>query len=219
MIFAIALAFTERLIPSTLYAKLIRRLLKIAVKSHSHSMKPYRIPLNLLHKFSLTEITTTIATDAFDCPSLLTQLESAGLTYFYDSFCTNLISGSSDEERFKLALAAAGGDTHFTSFLIPFLMRLGINMVGTRSRLNKRCRYGSGGGFVEKFESKRPGTRLVVGDHGMIDVNNTIDVEDLIRGEADKAKFACTDYTYFLDPRFAEFGSTPQRQRVNLPKR
>ena len=199
------LAFTERLIPSTLYAKLIRRLLKIAVKSHSHSMKPYRIPLNLLHKFSLTEDYYDHRDGrAFDCPSLLTQLESAGLTYFYDSFTAlNLISGSSDEERFKLALAAAGeGHALYLVFnSVPDAVghKYGGDSLEAKQALSVMDRAVQD--FVEKFESKRPGTRfLVVGDHGMIDVNNTIDVEDLIRGEADKAKIRLgTDYTYFLD--------------------
>ena len=199
------LAFTERLIPTTFYAKAIRKLIKFAVKSHPHSMKPYRIPLNLLHKFALTEdYYDHRDTRAFEHPNLLAMLEDAGLTYFYDSFTAlNLISGGSDKERFALALAAAekGHALYFVFNSVPdaFGHKYGGNAPETKTALSKMD--SSLQDFVEEFESRRPDSRFIfVGDHGMVDVEKTIDVEEVIKTKAGKAKLRLgKDYTYFLD--------------------
>lgn len=199
------LAFTERLVPTTFYAKAIRKLIKIAVKTHPHSMKPYRIPLNLLHKFALTEdYYDHRDARAFDHPNLLGQLDNVGLTHFYDSFTAlNLVSGSSDEERFALALAGAeeGHALYFVFNSVPDAIghKYGGNSPETKAALS--VMDSALQDFVEEFESRRPDTRfIVVGDHGMVDVENTIDIEEIIKAKANKAKLRLgTDYTFFLD--------------------
>ena len=199
------LAFTERLIPATFYAKAIRKLIKTAVKAHPHSMKPYRVPLNLLHKFSLTEdYYDHRDARAFDHPNLLAQLDKKGLSYFYDSFTAlNLVSGSSDKERFSLALAAAKKNhaLYFVFNSVPDAIghKYGGNSPDTKlalSIMDKALKD-----FVEEFESRRPDTRfIIVGDHGMVDVENTIDLEEIIKAKAKKEKLRLgKDYTFFLD--------------------
>lgn len=199
------LAFTERLIPITFYAKAIRKIVKFFVKAHPHSMKPYRIPLNLLHQFALTEdYYDHRDKKAFNHPSLISMLEKAGLTYFYNSFTAlNLISGGTDEERFKLAIDAAdkGHALYFVFNSIPdaFGHKYGGDAPETKIALSKMDN--SLKNFVNEFDTKRPDSRFIfVGDHGMIDIDETINVEDIILAKAKKSKLILgKDYTYFLD--------------------
>ena len=199
------LAIVERLVPSTIFAKALRKLIKIAVKAHPHSMKPYRIPLDILHKFSLTEdYYDHRDIRAFQSPNLLTQVENAGLTYFYDSFTAlNLVSGGSDKERFNLALNAAeeGHSLYLVFNSVPDSVG---HKYGGDSAEMKKALFSLDSDlrdFVTSFEERRPGTRfVVVGDHGMVDVEKTVDVGQIIEAAAAKEKLRLgTDYTYFLD--------------------
>lgn len=168
-------------------------------------MKPYRIPLDILHKFTLTEDYYDHRDKrAFKQPSLISLLDEAGLTYFYESFTAlNLISGSSDKERFKDALDAADKE-HALYFIFNSVPDAAGHKYGGNSKSTQNALRQMDADlerFVNEFESKRPGTRyFFVGDHGMIDVEETINVEDIILNQAKKNKLKLgKDYTYFLD--------------------
>ncbi|MDA7856279.1 alkaline phosphatase family protein [Gammaproteobacteria bacterium] len=198
-------SYIEKIFKITFIAKAIRKVIKIFVKFHSHSMKPYMIPLNMLDNFSLTEDYFDHRDPrAFGEQDVLSSIKKANMTYFYDSFTAlNLISGGSDSERFKLALDAADSDHVFYLVFNSIPDALGHKFGGdspeTKEGLKKMDRDLKS--FVEKFEQKRKDTRFIfVGDHGMVDVEDNFNVEDIILKNAKINNLVLgKDFTYFLD--------------------
>lgn len=199
------LHFSERIVRYPVYRKALRKFLKFCIRSNPHRMKPYRIPLNLLHLFSLTEDYYDHRDPrAFGRQDLLALMEQRGLTYFYDSFTAlNLPQGGKDAERFKVALAAAS-EKHalyliFNSVPDSYGHRFGGDSVETKSALSKMDADLQA--FVEEFEKHRPGSQYVfLGDHGMLDVQHKIDVEHILQRICISERLvAGKDYSYFLD--------------------
>ena len=198
-------SYIEKLLPFTLIAKAIRRVIKIFVKFHSHSMKPYRIPLNILDNFSLTEdYFDHRDARAFDEQDVLSSIKKANMTYFYDSFTAlNLISGGSDSERFELALDAADSGHVFYLVFNSVPDALGHKFGGESTEMREGLRKLDDDlrVFVREFEKKRNDTRFIfLGDHGMVDVEENFNAKDIILKNAKAENLVLgKDFTYFLD--------------------
>jgi predicted AlkP superfamily pyrophosphatase or phosphodiesterase len=168
-------------------------------------MKPYRIPLNILNNFSLTEdYFDHRDSRAFDGQDVLSSIKKAKMTYFYNSFTAlNLIASGSDSERFKLALDAADSEHVFYLVFNSVPDALGHKFGGDSAETKKGLKVmdDSLKLFVEEFEKKRKDTQFIfVGDHGMIDVEDNFNAEEIILKNAKAENLVLgKDFTYFLD--------------------
>ncbi len=199
------LDLAERLIPIRQASRLLRRLVRRMAAKQPHRMNPYRIPLDILHCFTLTEdYYDHRDPGAFDVPTLFRLLEQRGESYFYDSYTSlNFPRSSSDGERLAMVLDAAK-DRHslymiYNSTPDHFGHLYGAGAPETVAALRRMD--GELEKFLGEFERHRPGSSYVfLGDHGMVEVEKRLDVGAIVRKAARSAGLRIRrDYLYFLD--------------------
>ena len=191
----------------------IRRYVDNMFRRRGITMPSYRIPIPWLKHFALTEdLIDHRDRAAFPAPSLLTQLTAAGRSYFYDSFTALGFKSPyhSDQSRLDAVCQEVSSGNHDL-----YLIYIGTpDMVGHRygpdseqltNALGDLDR--SIGEFVGEAERQSPGNRYVfVGDHGMLRVTDTVDLEpDIRRVLRQLGLRAGRDVLYFLDSTMARF--------------
>ena len=203
--FLMAFNLFECLLPKNRYYKFYRAKLSKFLKRYSQGMSIYNIPFSFLPYFSLTEDQYDHRTpEAFPVPSILEHIESAGESYYYDSFTAlNLPSNGTDNNRLNMALEAAE-DSHLLYLVyISLPDGLGHKYGPLSAQLMDGLRQmdSSLEAFVKQFESKREGSQYIfLGDHGMVPVVEYVDIEKQLFAEAKRLKFKIRkDYIYFLD--------------------
>lgn len=184
-------------------------------------MPTYLIPFSWLRYFALTEDQVDHRLpDAFPEKSILTLLDEAGKSYFYETFSALGMRSkySSDADRFSAVIrdgkvsvkdlyliyvAAADTYGHFYGPDSPKFREL-------LTRLDREIEC-----FVRDFESVAPNTRyLVVGDHGMTNVSVKFDALSEIKGLLKYVKLLPgRDVIYFLDSTMIRFWFLNDRAR------
>lgn len=179
---------------------------------------PAFIPLHLLPLIGVTEDRVSVhGPGAFPVPSIFDQLREQGRTYRFLMF-PDLFG---DDEAVLDASLRAVGDGH-DLYLLQFSdSDARCHLHGSESEvrrkvareLDRKVRL-----VVEAFERAyaEPGF-MVVGDHGMMDVDATVDVASAVHGRAARAGLRHgRDYLLFLDSTLARLWSFNSRARAAL---
>jgi predicted AlkP superfamily pyrophosphatase or phosphodiesterase len=194
-----------RLSNKRLYKKVIRKLLWWINKDINHIYKPYFIPIMHLEYFTLTEDYFEMDDPRqFKTGSLLTDLVDTGGSYFTESF-TSLsdnasLTALSKEEIFLNAL----DDQHDLYFLYIGEIDMIGHEYGPKSNEMRLalCELDT---RIEKIKNEvdkkySDSTILILGDHGMANVTNQVDVSKIIKFYADKLNLEeYVNYLSFLD--------------------
>jgi len=169
----------------------------------------YEIPLRLLPRIALTEDERELHLPGWsDTETLFDVMRESGLSFYFDTFASLTMTMTSDEERAS-RLCRLFGEKYFDLYLIyvgegdgtghdfgphsPEARRMNRNVDGRIQKLSNA--------FFRAF----PGGRLVaIGDHGMLEVKQRINVDALIFDAAKKAGLEWErDFDYFLDSTMA----------------
>lgn len=188
-------------------------------------MKTYFIPHRWLPYFALTEDRVDHRErGAFPRPSLLSLLEDAGGTYYYDSFSALGFRApySSDSERLQAVLKdlrANPKDLYLIYQTAPDAAghRYGPDSAGLHAAL--RVLDNDIARFVAEAESVRPSGRYVfLGDHGMTAVDRKFDAEgEISRLLSSVGLSRHRDVVYFLDSTLVRLWAMSARARAALP--
>ncbi len=180
--------------------------MKRYLKRRSSGMSPYEIPVSLLSYWSLTEDQTDHRNEnAFPTPSILSLIEKAGGSYFYDSFTAlNLPANGSDEDRLQMVLDEAKERAHdLTLIYISAPDHYGHKFGPESDELNRALNQMDGDlkSFTEKFQQLIPDSNFVfLGDHGMIPVTQSFDAGNHLSALAKSLGLKLKkDFIYFLD--------------------
>jgi len=197
--------FFESLIPKNKYYKYYRRKLAAFLRKYTEGMSIYNIPFSFLPYFSLTEDKIDhCQKGAFSIPSILERIEENNKFYYYNSFTAlNMPPNGPDSNRLRLALDAAdeGYDLYLVFISMPDALGHGYGplsneLLGGMRRMDEMLEN-----FYQSFEVKRPGsTYIFLGDHGMVPVQEYLDVEIVLKSSSKRMGLALhKDYIYFLD--------------------
>lgn len=221
--------FMARLFPARFSDRVHKRLRgKLAQRFRRRGihMPPFLIPFTWLRYFSLTEdrIDHRLS-NAFPQASILTLLEQAGRSYFYDSFTALGFTSPhrTDAARLKAVVQDATAepkDLYLVYIAAPDAWghRLGPDAPEFQLVLNKLDQDLAE--FVSELERVSPGNRYIfLGDHGMVTVTRTIDLEREIARLLRHAKLKKgRDVLYFLDSTMARFWAMSDRASACLAK-
>jgi len=203
--FLIILDLIIKIIKSPLLEKIIRRLIWEVISRTKRPMHPYKIPLKFLKYFTLTEDKIDMREKgALGFPSIFDLITERGGDYFYDSFTAlNIAQKGNDQSRLNQALLNATKDYSHYFIYISLLDSTG-HKFGPKSKeideaiKNVDLEIDS---FIKEFELKCPDTNFIIlGDHGMLKVEQSIDALSLI--SKTMAAYPISygrDYFYFLD--------------------
>ncbi len=185
--------------------KVTRRVIWELVSRTKYPMHPYRIPLNMLKNFSLTEDYVDMRnTNALGFESIFDYLNKNNLKYFYDSFTAlNLVQNGNDQDRLNLVLDNAKDDSSLYFIYLGAADAVG-HKYGTQSveinttiqEIDKKLEI-----FVNKFNKINPETKYIfLGDHGMIDIEVVVNTQEIINQIMSKNKYKSgVDFEFFLD--------------------
>ena len=169
-------------------------------------ISPQNIPLHLLPYWSLTEDAIDHRDPkAFQVPSILELLDSAGKKYFYDAFTAlNLPFSGTDFDRLNMVLKHKKSDNAefyliYVSSPDYFGHEFGpesIEIVEANKELDSTLK-----GFTNDLMKFDPESNFIfLGDHGMAEVTKYIDLEKHILNVAKQNNFKIEkDFLYFLD--------------------
>ncbi len=175
-------------------------------KKISTPLRPYNIPFSYLPYFTLTEDGNNNSESSVSSKrSILTLLKNKNQKYFIDSFTSlNSNTNYSDKERFELSLQAIKNDDyvlHLVYNSIPdhYGHLYGTDSIELNDALNKLD------GMIKKYveaciEVNSSTSFIFLGDHGMVDMKDKIDIGALVKAISQKHKLRKrTDYVHFLD--------------------
>lgn len=199
------LSFITNIFKYRIIDKIIRRLLWIVISKTKHPMHPYRIPYEMLQYFSLTEDYIDMRQpNALGISSFFDYLTTNNIEYYYDSFTAlNLPINGQDEDRLKLALNAASELKGVFFIYIGAADVVGHQFGPNSTEINHIIRRIDNQleEFVSNFESIQPDSNYIfLGDHGMVGVEEIIDVEEIVGELSSKFNLKLgVDFLYFLD--------------------
>ncbi|RLA83986.1 MAG: hypothetical protein DRG78_02700 [Epsilonproteobacteria bacterium] len=199
------LNFINNIFNSKLINKIIRRLIWEVVNKTKHPMHPYRIPLNMLKYFSLTEDYIDMRKkNALGFESIFDYLNDKNLKYFYDS-CTSLslAQNGNDQDRLNLALKNANDDSSIYFVYIGSADAIAHKYGTTSKEINNTIQTidSQMKDFVKDFSKINPDTKYIfLGDHGMIDIDTIVNAQEIIDDIMAKHQLKIElDYNIFLD--------------------
>ncbi|MBT5829200.1 MAG: hypothetical protein HOH77_03300 [Candidatus Latescibacteria bacterium] len=162
----------------------------------------YNIPLRLLPLLSAVEARRYTEPNAFDIESCFDVLTKNGKRTYDDVYVINSKVSGTDESRVATLIEKAQHD--FDLFMIylggcdEFGHRFGPNSEELQDIVSQQDRW-----INQLIKAFPPATRfLIVGDHGMLPVTDTIDIGTTIRQALSGFKHA-RDYILFLDSTLA----------------
>lgn len=205
--------------------KKLRHLISCYFQRIGTSMSTYSIPYLWLPYFALTEDRIDHRSPtAFPTPSILTLLERAGRTYYYDTFTALNFRSSyqSDSERLNAVIcdvAESPKDLYLVYIAAPdaYGHRYGPSSPAFQEILHRLD--GELERFVLELERTAPGNRyLFLGDHGMLKVTTKVNAEKEISRLLHLANLSKgQDVIYFLDSTMVRLWAISNRARCLLP--
>ncbi|MCF8057801.1 MAG: alkaline phosphatase family protein [Bacteriovoracaceae bacterium] len=194
-----------KIFPSILLEKVLRRLIWEIVSKTKYPMHPYKIPLNILKYFTLTEDKVDMRKKgALGCLSIFDYIEQNGGRYFYDSF-TALNIAQKGDDHYRINIALENADEAYSHYFI-YLSELDAigHKYGPESKeinkaiheMDQKIEY-----LIQRFKTKAPDTQFIIlGDHGMVEVEQKIDAISILNNTFNKYPISLgKDYLYFLD--------------------
>jgi hypothetical protein len=193
--------------PDSYLNNFVRRIIGKISKSLQFGMTSYRIPLSDLAHYRLTEDQFPIHEFEKNEESLISYYSTKG-NVFFDSF-TSLRDrfSSTDHSRLSKALDASG-DLSNSLYLVyiasadavghkfgPYSLEQKKNI----NRLDMQLKE-----FIDGFKENRKNvTFTIIGDHGMAQVTNKVDVSKTILSISKKYGYRYgVDFTFFLDSTY-----------------
>ena len=196
-----------------------RRLLWAFISQSNHPMRPYNIPFSMLSDYRLTEdFWLHDEPESFQTPSIFDLLRRRGLRWGLDSFTSlHHRRGSNDSARQERALMGlrSGNDMQFVYFggFDEYGHLYGPDSDEFRSHL-KRLDTALAK-FVAYCERVNPGVRvLLVGDHGMSQVNESLDVGRIFNQVKQTVKSRGGWLEFFLDSTMARLWIAPGFEQI-----
>ena len=226
-VFERAVLFFLNFLPSNLIARVHKKLryfVSCYFKKFGIMMPAYFIPYSWLSYFTLTEDRIDHRNpNAFQFPTIITLLEKAGRTYFYDTF-----TALNFQSPFRLdgeRLDAVVNDIKESSKDLYLVYIDALDVYGhcygpdslefreVLQQLDRDLKQ-----FTELLESVAPGNRyLFLGDHGMVTVTNRIDAEkEISRLLHSVGLRKGYDVIYFLDSTMIRFWALTDKARSLL---
>lgn len=200
---------------------LFRKILNILFRILRADFQPYQIPLELLKYFDLTEDKLDhYEEQAFVSESIFDIMKKKNKKYFYDTFTSlkmhkNKIN--SDQGRINLLL------DNISSNIDLYLLYLadsdtyghlyGPNsskMKNAMAEMDKKLKN-----LIKAFTKKKKDTKFIVlGDHGMLEVNKYLDLIKIIK-ENTSLKIN-KDFIVFLDSTIARFWCFNEKSKIEI---
>jgi predicted AlkP superfamily pyrophosphatase or phosphodiesterase len=186
------------------WAKLLSKVLPKFVDPSVANIK-YKVPLSILNRFTPTE--SLYEYDSFDFggdKNVFVNMRDAGITYDLDDFVKhNKIQGT-DKDRFERLREKIKSDKlqQFTMIYVSapeYAHFFGVDGDVTKQKLND---FDS---ELERLDSELSNAYddydlIIVGDHGMLDVNESVDIESEIKEISKENNLTLgLDYLYFID--------------------
>ena len=185
--------------------KVMRRILSYYIYRTEHPLNPYQIPFKLLKYFSLTEDYEDITKfNALGANSVFDEAVRNSKRIYHDSFTgLNKKNNGSDEDRLQMVLDESSGEYSLYLIYISTMDAIG-HIYGPDSLETDEALAALDNtlmNFVDRFEKIHPdSTYIFLGDHGMVKVDNHIDINAIIKKmEYDLQLKLGLDYIYFLD--------------------
>lgn len=216
-----------RLLPGNLGSRAhgrLRRGVSGYFRRRGITMPAYSIPYSSLPYFALTEDRIDHRdAGAFPSPSILALLETAGKTFYYDTFTALNFTAPyhADGERLDAVVRDAGEvpkDLYLVYIAAPDSVGHACGPESPEIRTMLRELDAGLERFVHELERVAPGNRyLFLGDHGMLTVTKNVDAECEIRRLLRFSGLrAGRDVLYFLDSTMVRFWAMSARARASL---
>lgn len=219
------LSFLDPILFKSKYLRGLRnKVITILARSKRVKMRPYSIPSKILKYFSLTEDKYDFRDEkAFPGKNnLLIDCKKKGINVFYDGFTAlNFKTSLSDEQRLELIQENLTENFQFYPVYIGVLDKI-AHLYGPESTqrrkklqaLDKRLSKLYQGIKIQFPKSKF----IILGDHGMSDVQRHIDLGKEIKtiARAKNLKLG-KDYVYFLDSTIVRIWYMTETAKTILP--
>ncbi len=193
--------------PDSFLNKFVRKLIGKLSKKFNVGMTSYRIPLGDLADYRLTEDQFPIQCIGLNDDSLLSYFSSNGKVFF-DSF-TSLRDRFSSTDDVRIIKALDSSSDISNSLYLVYVAS--ADAVGhefgpyskeqeeNTNRLDNQIE-----GFINNFKKKREDVIFtVIGDHGMAEVTEKVDVSSSIMNVSDEFGYRYgVDFTFFLDSTY-----------------
>ena len=170
----------------------------------------FQIPFGLLPHLTLTEdLTDHTKTGAFSVQSIFDMLDKYNKTFCYDSFTALGLANGNDNNRIDTAIKNARLNKDFYALFVGEIDYIS-HVYGTTSKetanglraIDKKVQYAISS-FREKFNDFKV---VIVGDHGMIDIDLYFNLWDSLEPLLLKNNLVSgKDYLMFLDSTIARF--------------
>ena len=216
----------KKILPKNKIYQVYKHFLNQEMKKISNGMSTYEIPFNLLKYFNLTE-------DEFDFRSekafqgkdnIFKDCKNNNLNLFYDSFTAlNFTSGDNDDSRLRLAKENTNKDFSLYMIYQSLLDQLGHKFGPESPELKNGLKE-----IDQKLElfaqevtkEHKNATFIFLGDHGMSNVTNEVDVKTTVLEFAKKHQLKLEkDYIYFLDSTMLRIWYFSERARTLFENR
>lgn len=194
----------------TLHGRFLRRPLLAYLRQQGHTFPIYRIPLRLLSDISLTEDARPhLSPGGLGVPSLFDRLYETGQTANATAFTALGFWNGDDAQRVQTLLNEAGRQHDFYLLYLGMTDAQahwhGVHSSQRRAACQQADQYVST--ICDTFQRQfSPFRLLIVGDHGMMDVRQTIDIGTAVSQMCRRYRLRPgRDFVLFLDSTLARF--------------
>lgn len=208
------------------YLRALRnKVIQLLTSSQKVKMRPYSIPTNILKYFSLTEDEYDFRDErAFkNKNNILVDCKNQGVNVFYEAFTAlNFETSLNDEQRIQLVEKNIKKNFQFYPLYIGVLDAT-AHVYGPKSierktklqSLDKRLSI-----FYNDTKVQFPNSKFIfLGDHGMTDVHNYIDIGKVLKKIAKTMDLRFgKDYIFFLDSTIVRIWYLNDKAKSRLEK-
>ncbi len=201
------------------FGRLFRKFVKNYFKKVRKIAQPiYEIPINLLGEIALTEdLKEMHIPEKFPLETVFNKITDSKKTFFYDTFASLTMQMTSDSEREQDIIKAFEKEYDLYCLYLGEADYSG-HKYGPQNKKNYDTTYLIDSRLMRIAEEflKRysDGTIFFIGDHGMADVANHINIESMLDKLSKRGIKKNEDYRYFLDSTMARIWFKNERAKI-----